>query len=106
MAETVAAFEKLREHGKIGAWGVSNFDLGDMQELNNSACATNQVLYNPEHRGIEFDLLPWCTQHNVPVMAYSGRSGAIIFSGTETSTGWLGCRPKNSGGVTPMMVKG
>lgn len=70
LEETVEAFERLREDGKIGRWGVSNFDTADMLELGNPACATNQVLYNPEQRGIEFDLLPWCQDHAVPVMAY------------------------------------
>jgi len=70
LEETVDAFERLREAGKIGRWGVSNFDTADMDELANPACATNQVLYNPEQRGIEFDLLPWCRDHGVPVMAY------------------------------------
>ena len=63
LEETVEAFERLREAGKIGRWGVSNFDLDDMLELPATACATNQVLYNLEERGIEFDLLPWSQQH-------------------------------------------
>ena len=70
LAETVGAFERLRESGKIGRWGVSNFDVDDLLELNTPVCATNQVLYNLEQRGIEFDLLPWCQQHKMPVMAY------------------------------------
>ncbi|WP_163021512.1 aldo/keto reductase, partial [Pseudomonas viridiflava] len=48
LTETVEAFERLREEGKIGAWGVSNYDVPDMIELDNPRCATNQVLYNPE----------------------------------------------------------
>ena len=70
LEETVEAFEQLRDAGKIGRWGVSNFDTDDMRELDQPTCATNQVLYNPEQRGIEFDLLPWCREHQVPVMAY------------------------------------
>lgn len=58
LEETVEAFERLREDGKIGRWGVSNFDVDDLEELSSSVCATNQVLYNLEERGIEFDLLP------------------------------------------------
>lgn len=57
LEETVEAFEHLREQGKIKRWGVSNFDLDDLRELHNPDCATNQVLYNPAQRGIEFDLL-------------------------------------------------
>lgn len=70
LEETVEAFERLREAGKIRRWGVSNLDLADLQELASPACATNQVLYNIEQRSIEFDLLPWCQQHNLPLMAY------------------------------------
>lgn len=71
LSETVAAFEALRHAGKIRYWGVSNFDTDDMDELEGSACAADQVLYHPASRGIEFDLLPWCTQHHIPIMAYS-----------------------------------
>lgn len=70
LAETVEAFERLREQGKIRHWGVSNFDVDDLRELHNPACATNQVLYNPAQRGIEFDLLPWSRQRGLPTMAY------------------------------------
>ncbi|MGJ3438862.1 aldo/keto reductase [Pseudomonas sp. Je.1.5.c] len=70
LAETVEAFERLREQGKIRRWGVSNFDLDDLHELDNSDCATNQVLYNPAERGIEFDLLPWSQANGLPTMAY------------------------------------
>ncbi|MET0848904.1 MAG: aldo/keto reductase [Pseudomonas sp.] len=80
LAETVEAFERLREEGKIGRWGVSNFDVDDLEELNSPACATNQVLYNLEERGIEFDLLPWCQQHHQPLMAYCpiGQGGTML----------------------------
>ena len=84
LAETVAAFDKLKAEGKIRAWGVSNLDSGDMAELlavtGGAACAVNQVLYSPEHRGIEFDLLPWLGQKNIPVMAYSpvGQGGQLL----------------------------
>ncbi|KXG82739.1 aldo/keto reductase [Pseudomonas mosselii] len=70
LEETVEAFERLVEQGKIRRWGVSNFDLDDLRELDNPACATNQVLYNPAERGIEFDLLPWSRQQGLPTMAY------------------------------------
>ena len=74
LAETVAAFEQLKAAGKIGDWGVSNLDAGDMEELavvrDGGQCAANQVLYNLAQRGIEWDLLPWCRARGVPVMAY------------------------------------
>lgn len=80
LAETVEAFERLREQGKIRRWGVSNLDLDDMRELNAPACAANQVLYNPSERGIEFDLLPWSQAQGMPVMAYCplGQGGALL----------------------------
>jgi diketogulonate reductase-like aldo/keto reductase len=75
LAETVAAFERLRADGKILRWGVSNFDTADMRELFDLAegrrCATNQVLYHLRERGIEWDLLPWLREHRIPLMAYS-----------------------------------
>jgi diketogulonate reductase-like aldo/keto reductase len=75
LAETVATFERLRRDGKIRRWGVSNLDAAEMEELadvpDGRRCATDQVLYNPSRRGIEWDLLPWCRERGVPVMAYS-----------------------------------
>lgn len=72
--ETVELMETLQQQGKIGRWGVSNLDCDDMQELwsvtGGTACATDQVLYHLASRGIEYDLLPWCQQQNMPVMAY------------------------------------
>ena len=74
LAETVRAFGKLVADGKVAAWGVSNFDRDDMTELagvpGSDRCAANQVLYNLAQRGIEFDLLPWCRERRIPVMAY------------------------------------
>jgi diketogulonate reductase-like aldo/keto reductase len=84
LAETVAAFEKLKAEGKIRRWGVSNFDADDMAALlavpGGENCAVNQVLYNPEYRGIEFDLLAWQAAHRIPVMAYSpvGQGGRLL----------------------------
>jgi diketogulonate reductase-like aldo/keto reductase len=84
LAETVKAFERLRAAGQIGAWGVSNLDTDDMDELaalpEGAACATDQVLYSPEARGIDFDLLPWCRARHMPVMAYSpvGQGGRLL----------------------------
>ena len=86
LAETVAALESLRAAGKIGAWGVSNFDAGDMAELasvpNGQKCATNQVLYHPQNRGIEFDLIADAARNGTTIMAYSpfGHSGAPLRS--------------------------
>jgi len=80
LSSIVAAFERLRAAGKIHAWGVSNFKVSDMEDLfrvsRGDRCTTNQVLYNLDNRGIEHDLLPWCEQHGMPVMAYSPLGGA------------------------------
>jgi diketogulonate reductase-like aldo/keto reductase len=81
LAETVAAFDRMIRDGKILRWGVSNFDTDDMAELDAlPGCAVNQVLYSPEHRGIEFDLLPWQAARKIPVMAYSpvGQGGRLL----------------------------
>jgi diketogulonate reductase-like aldo/keto reductase len=79
LSGVVAAFEKLRAAGTIRAWGVSNFDVGLMQDLlhvpHGNRCATNQVPYSLNRRGIERDVLPWCTRHKMPVMAYSPLGG-------------------------------
>jgi diketogulonate reductase-like aldo/keto reductase len=75
LAETLEAFETLQRSGKIRLYGVSNFDVADMEELwslpGGRATASNQVLYNLARRGIEWELLPWWRQRGVPIMAYS-----------------------------------
>lgn len=75
LQETLQGFEALIAAGKIRYWGVSNFDLADMEEVvslsGGAAVATNQVLYNLSRRGIEWDLLPWLRERSIPVMAYS-----------------------------------
>jgi len=72
--ETFEAFHRLRDSGKIGDFGVSNFDAGDMEDaarLDKSLNASNQVLYCLSRRGPEFDLLPWMRKRGIPLMAYS-----------------------------------
>lgn len=74
LKQTVDGFEALQRRGWIRHWGVSNFDLDDMQELadvpGGAACSTNQVYYSLSERGIEFDLLPWLRERSLPAMAY------------------------------------
>lgn len=70
LSETVEGFEHLRAAGKIRSWGVSNFDLDDLEPVP-EGCALNQVLYNLGSRGVEFDLLPWQQRQRMPLMAYS-----------------------------------
>jgi len=82
LAETAEAMERLVAEGKIRRWGVSNCDVDDLEELGPALprCATDQVLWNLEARGVEFDLLPFCARHAMPVMAYSpvGQGGALL----------------------------
>lgn len=74
-AETLEALQTLKQTGKIRDYGVSNFDTDDMAEASalpsGQEIATNQILYNLTRRGVEWDLLPWCRAHQIPVMAYS-----------------------------------
>lgn len=75
LAETVAGFEDLRQAGKILSWGVSNFDVEDLERLLAIAgpdrIACNQVFYSPTERAIEHAVLPWCTAHGVALVGYS-----------------------------------
>ena len=75
LEDTLDGFQSLLQAGKIRHWGVSNFDVSDMDELvslpGGSGSTTDQVLYNLTRRGIEHDLLPWCQRRGMPVMAYS-----------------------------------
>lgn len=89
LEETIRAMERLQQQGKILRWGVSNFDVDDLQELlsepGGARCVTNQVLYHLASRGIEFDLLPECQQRQMPVMAYcplaqAGRLRQALFA--------------------------
>lgn len=75
LAETVEAFEALAKRGSIRAWGVSNFDRSDLEECvdlpGGDHVAANQVLYGLQHRGMEWEVAPWCREHAVTIMAYS-----------------------------------
>ena len=75
LAETVAAFDELVRAGKIRSWGVSNFDVDDLEEMldvaGEGSIACNQVLYHLQERAIEHAVLPWCEQHGVALVAYS-----------------------------------
>lgn len=75
LEETIKAFEKLKQDGKIRAYGVSNFEVADLEEILPLAgpgkIACNQVLYNLKDRSVETDVLPWCREHGISVVAYS-----------------------------------
>lgn len=111
LPETVAAFQELKAAGKILDWGVSNFDIDDMRELaaldRDKECATNQVLYNLTRRGIEFDLVPFCRERGITIMAYSPLEQARMLgdatlkevaqrhdvSPAQVALAWLLCQP-------------
>jgi len=99
LEETLAGFEQLVRQGKIRHWGVSNFDLEDMEELlalpGGANVQANQVLFNLSRRGIEFDLLPWCRARGVPVMAYSPIEQGRLLGRPELASvaGRRGCTP-------------
>ena len=84
LSEVVYCMEDLKAQGKIKRWGVSNFDVQDMEDLwrvpDGRNCCINQILYNLGSRGIEYDLLPWQREHGVPFMAYCpvGQAGALV----------------------------
>jgi diketogulonate reductase-like aldo/keto reductase len=90
LEDTIAAFEKLKSEGKILSWGVSNFDLPDLEDVRRIAgegnLACNQVLYHLEERAIEHAVIPWCKQHGVAVVGYSP-FGHGQFPGPRTTGG-------------------
>jgi diketogulonate reductase-like aldo/keto reductase len=89
LEDTVAAFEQLRRDGKIRSWGVSNFDVADLEQVWKLAgvrLACNQVLYHLQERAIEHAVIPWCEQHGVAVVAYSP-FGSGAFPGPRTKGG-------------------
>jgi diketogulonate reductase-like aldo/keto reductase len=83
LSDTIAAFEQLQHDGKILSWGVSNFDVSDLEEAQSIAgagrLACNQVLYHLRERSIEHNVIPWCEKHGVAVVGYSpfGQSGGF-----------------------------
>lgn len=105
---TIAAFEQLQRDGKILSWGVSNFDVDDLEEVRRLAGAghpaCNQVLYHLDERAIEHAVLPWCKGHGVAVVAYSpfGHEGG--FPGARTARGRLLKEIAASHGATPRQV--
>jgi diketogulonate reductase-like aldo/keto reductase len=107
LAQTVAGFESLIRAGKILSWGVSNFDVGDLEELEALATAhgpvCNQVLYHLEERAIEHAVLPWCEQHRVAVVGYSP-FGNGRFPGPQTPGGRVLARIAAAHGCTARQV--
>ena len=92
LEETVAAFDDLTRSGKIRAWGVSNFDVDDLEEIHGIAGtghpSCNQVLYHVQERAIEHAVLPWCAAHDTAVVAYTpfGEKPALFDSRTASGS--------------------
>jgi diketogulonate reductase-like aldo/keto reductase len=107
LAETLRAFERLEHDGKIRSWGVSNFDIDDLEEAlaiaGRGRIACNQVLYHLDERGIEQGVLPWCMRHRVPVVAYSP-FGAGRFPSARTERGRTLAEISRARGATPHQV--
>ncbi|MFI5317341.1 MAG: aldo/keto reductase [Myxococcota bacterium] len=107
LAETVAGFEQLERDGKIRAWGVSNFDVDDLEELAALAPpgrpACNQVLYHLEERAIEHAVLPWCESHGVALVGYSP-FGSGRFPSARSAGGRALAEIAAAHGATPRQV--
>jgi diketogulonate reductase-like aldo/keto reductase len=107
LAETVAAFDELVRAGKIRSWGVSNFDVDDLDELLGVAgegkIACNQVLYHLQERAIEHAVIPWCEQHGVAVVAYSP-FGHNDFPAPQSKGGDVLARIAKAHGASPRQI--
>jgi diketogulonate reductase-like aldo/keto reductase len=109
LEETFTAFEQLRREGKILSWGVSNFDVPDLEEARSIAGADegrlvcNQVLYHLEERAIEHAVIPWCEEHGVAVVAYSP-FGQGHFPGPRSKGGRVLQEIAHARGATPHQV--
>jgi diketogulonate reductase-like aldo/keto reductase len=107
LEETVAAFQILQRAGKILSWGVSNFDVRDLEDLRavdtDVTFACNQVLYNLQERAIEAAVLPWCEKYGVAVTAYSP-FGHGNFPGPRTPEGGMLADIAGAYGATPRQV--
>ena len=91
LEETIAGFERLQRAGKIRSWGVSNFDVDDLEEAVSIAgegtLACNQVLYHLKERSIEQAVIPWCEQHGVAVVGYTPFGHSVSIFGPGTTAG-------------------
>jgi diketogulonate reductase-like aldo/keto reductase len=91
LQETIAGFERLQREGKIRSWGVSNFDVPDLDEVvsiaGEGSFACNQVLYHLRERAIEHAVIPWCERHGVAVVGYSPFGSSVSFPGPKTAAG-------------------
>jgi diketogulonate reductase-like aldo/keto reductase len=107
LEDTIAAFEELRRAGKILSWGVSNFDVSDLEEAwtiaGQDRLACNQVLYHLQQRAVEHAVIPWCEHHGVAVTAYSP-FGHGRFPGPNTAGGRVLADIAKAHDATPRQV--
>lgn len=109
LEETIEAFEELAAEGKIRSWGVSNFDVADLEETiaiagdDAAGPVCNQVLYHLEERAIEHDVVPWCAKRSVAVVAYTP-FGERAFPGPRSSGGRVLKEIGDTHGATPRQV--
>lgn len=107
LEETIAGFEALKEAGKILSWGVSNFDVDDLEEAlaiaGPGAIACNQVLYHLQERAIEHAVLPWCRAHGVALVGYSP-FGSGDFPRAESAGGRVLARIARAHATTPHSI--
>jgi diketogulonate reductase-like aldo/keto reductase len=108
LQETVAAFEQLIRDGKILSWGVSNFDVDDLEEVyslsSSYAPVCNQVLYHLEERAIEHAVIPWCSTHEIAVVAYSPFGSQSGFPAPQSAGGRVLQQIADLHGATPRQV--
>jgi diketogulonate reductase-like aldo/keto reductase len=108
LRETVAAFEQLIHDGKILSWGVSNFDVDDLEDLYSLSGAhppaCNQVLYHLQERAIEHTVIPWCSAHGIAVVAYSPFGSHSGFPAPRSAGGRLLQQMADRHGATPRQV--
>jgi diketogulonate reductase-like aldo/keto reductase len=108
LEETIAGFEQLQREGKILSWGVSNFDVPDLEEVRKIAGrghpVCNQVLYHLRERAIEHAVLPWCEEHGVAVVAYSPFGHRSGFPGPRSSGGRVLREIADAHDATPRQV--
>ena len=106
LEDTIAAFEQLKQAGKIRAWGVSNFDVDELEaawRIGGQALACNQVLHHLQERAIEHAVLPWCEAHGVALVGYSP-FGSGRFPSPQSAGGRVLQQIADAHGATPRQV--
>jgi diketogulonate reductase-like aldo/keto reductase len=107
LEETFSGFEALMKQGKIRSWGVSNFNVRDLEETMRIAPkggpVSNQVLYNPWTRAIEHDVIPWCRDHGIAVTGYT-TFGQAQFPAPESAAGAVLTEIGGAHNATPHQV--